>query len=113
MPNIVRHDEDLTVDVEITLNITDPIFIERINIEGNAVTLDRVIRRQFEVVEGDAFNQYFIQQAADRIRALGFFERVDITTREGSRPNQIIIDVDLTEKSNDGVAGFWHRLQYL
>ena len=106
VPNIVRHDEDLTVDVEITMNITDPVFIERINIEGNAVTLDRVIRRQFEVVEGDAFNQYFIQQAADRIRALGFFERVDITTREGSRPNQIIIDVDLTEKTTTGSLGF-------
>ncbi|RMD91768.1 MAG: outer membrane protein assembly factor BamA, partial [Alphaproteobacteria bacterium] len=74
------------------------VFVERIDIEGNTTTLDRVIRRQFDTVEGDPFNPRAIRAAADRIRALGFFSEVDVQTRPGSRPDTVIVDVNVKEQ---------------
>jgi outer membrane protein insertion porin family len=67
-------------------------------LQGNTTTLDRVIRRQFKVVEGDALNPREIRASAERIRALGFFASSNVTTREGSAPNQRIVEVSVTEK---------------
>ena len=86
------------LDVDFVLNTGPRVFIERIDIEGNQTTLDRVIRQQFEVAEGDPFNPREIQRSADRIRALGFFSQADVTSREGSTPEQIIVDVDVVEQ---------------
>lgn len=97
-PRILRDDDTLEVNVEITLSRGQRLFVERIDIEGNSTTLDRVIRRQFELAEGDAFNRREIQEATDRIRALGFFSDVSVETREGSSPDQAIIDVNVVEK---------------
>jgi len=73
------------------------IFVERIDIEGNNTTLDRVIRSRFDVVEGDPFNPRQIRESAERIRALGYFSNADVDAREGSSPEQVVIDVDVTE----------------
>lgn len=97
-PRITRNDRDLTLDVTFELTRGDRIFIERIDIEGNSTTLDRVIRRQFKVVEGDPFNTREIRKAAERIRALDFFANSGVRSREGSSPNQVVIDVDVEEK---------------
>ncbi|MEH6738934.1 MAG: outer membrane protein assembly factor BamA, partial [Sulfitobacter sp.] len=67
-------------------------------IEGNTTTLDRVVRRQFDSVEGDPFNPREIRQSAERIRALGYFETAEVNAREGSTPEQVVIDVDVEEK---------------
>ncbi len=96
-PRISRNDRDLTLDVEFALVRGDRIFVERIDIEGNATTLDRVVRRQFRVVEGDPFNPREIRESAERIRALGFFSNVEVDAREGSAPDQVIVDVDVEE----------------
>jgi outer membrane protein insertion porin family len=96
-PRISRNDRALTLDVNFALVRGERIFVERINIEGNTTTLDRVIRSQFEVVEGDPFNPRQIRQSAERIRALGFFSNVDVNTREGSAPDQVVVDVDVEE----------------
>jgi outer membrane protein insertion porin family len=98
-PRITRNDRDLTLDVEFALVRGPRVFVERIDIEGNTTTLDRVIRRQFDVVEGDPFNPRQIREAAERIRALGFFENADVNAREGSRPDQVVVDVDVEETS--------------
>ncbi|MEM8775103.1 MAG: outer membrane protein assembly factor BamA [Pseudomonadota bacterium] len=103
-PVITRNDRDLTLDVEFLLTRGDRIFVERIDIEGNATTLDRVIRNQFDVVEGDPFNPRQIRQAADRIRALRFFQDVQVEAREGSRPDQVIVDVDVEETSTGSLS---------
>lgn len=97
-PRITRHDDTRTLDVAFELVRGPRIFVERIDIEGNTTTLDRVIRRQFEVVEGDPFNPRQIREAAERIRALGFFDNPEVTTREGSTPEQLIVDVNVEEK---------------
>ncbi|WP_438981778.1 outer membrane protein assembly factor BamA, partial [Lentibacter sp.] len=97
-PRITRNDRDLTLDVEFVLSKGERIFVERIDIEGNATTLDRVVRRQFRVAEGDPFNPREIRESAERIRALGFFGDAQVNAREGSTPNTVIVDVDVVEK---------------
>ncbi|MBC6441619.1 MAG: outer membrane protein assembly factor BamA [Rhodobacteraceae bacterium] len=104
-PRVTRNDDDLTINIEFELVRGPRLFIERINIEGNSHTLDRVIRREFDIVEGDPFNARKMQQAADRIRALGYFSRVDVESREGSRPGSVIIDVNV-EEITTGTLGF-------
>lgn len=97
-PRVVRNDRDLTLDVEFVLSRGQRVFVERIDIEGNTTTLDRVIRRQFKVVEGDPFNPREIRDAAERVRALGYFAAADVDAREGSSPDQVVIDVDVEEQ---------------
>ena len=103
-PRITRNDRDLTLDVEFVLQRGPRVFVERIDIEGNTTTLDRVIRRQFDVVEGDPFNPRAIRQAADRIRALRYFEDVEVNAREGSRPDQVVIKTDVEETTTGTVS---------
>ncbi|MFO7757554.1 MAG: outer membrane protein assembly factor BamA [Roseovarius sp.] len=103
-PRVTRNDRDLTLDVEFVLQRGPRVFVERIDIEGNTTTLDRVIRRQFDLVEGDPFNPRAIRQAAERIRALRFFENVDVNAREGSRPDQVIIETDVEETTTGSVS---------
>lgn len=104
-PRITRNDADLTLDVEFAVIRGPRVFVERIDIEGNATTLDRVVRRQFRTVEGDPFNPREIRDAAERIRALNYFSTADVNTREGSGPDQVIVDVDLDETTT-GSLGF-------
>ena len=93
----VRDPRNLTIDVNYVLVPGERVFIERIDIEGNGTTLDRVIRNQFRSVEGDPLNSREVQESAQRIRALGFFEGVNVDTRAGSSPSQRIVDVDVQE----------------
>jgi len=72
--------------------------VERIDIEGNTTTLDRVIRRQFDSVEGDPFNPREIRESAERIRALDYFETAQVNARQGSSPEQVVVDVDVVEQ---------------
>lgn len=104
-PRVTRNDRTLELNVEFVITRGQRVFIERIDIEGNTTTLDRVVRRQFKVVEGDPFNPREIRESAERIRALGFFSRADVEAREGSSPEQVIVDVDV-EESPTGSIGF-------
>ncbi|UWQ30716.1 outer membrane protein assembly factor BamA [Leisingera sp. M523] len=97
-PRVTRNERDLTLDIEFVLRRGPRVFVERIDIEGNTTTLDRVIRQQFRSVEGDPFNPRSIRNSAERIRALGFFANADVETREGSSSDQVIIDVDVEEQ---------------
>ena len=97
-PRIDRNDRDLTLDVTYVLSKGPRVFVERIDIEGNTTTLDRVIRREFDSVEGDPFNPREIRQAAERIRALGYFETAEVNAREGSSGEQVVVHVDVEEK---------------
>ncbi|WP_442970520.1 outer membrane protein assembly factor BamA [Roseovarius sp. D22-M7] len=103
-PRVTRNDRELTLDVEFVLQRGPRVFVERIDIEGNTTTLDRVIRRQFDIVEGDPFNPRAIRQAAERIRALRYFENVDVNAREGSRPDQVVIETDVEETTTGSVS---------
>lgn len=104
-PRITRNDADLTLDVEFVISRGERVFVERIDIEGNTTTIDQVIRRQFTAVEGDPFDPRAIRQAAERIRATGFFSDVAVEGRPGSSPDQVIVDVDVEEQPT-GSLGF-------
>jgi outer membrane protein insertion porin family len=104
-PQITRNERTQTLDVNFVLSRGPRIFVERIDIEGNQTTLDRVIRDQFRVAEGDPFNPREIRNAAERIRALGYFEDVEVETREGTSPEQVIVDVNVVEQPT-GSFGF-------
>ena len=103
-PRVERNDRTLTLDVTYVLSRGPRVFVERIDIEGNTTTLDRVIRRQFDSVEGDPFNPREIRQAAERIRALDYFETADVNAREGSSPEQVVVDVDVVEKPTGSLS---------
>ena len=97
-PRITKNDADLTVDIAFELVQGERVFVERIDITGNTRTLDRVIRRQFRLVEGDAFNARELRNADNRIQALGYFSAVDVQVREGSSPSRAIIGVAVEEQ---------------
>lgn len=96
-PRVTRNDRDGTVDVTFAITKGPRIFVERIDIEGNTTTLDSVIRRQFRSVEGDPLNPREIAQAAERIRALGFFGDVQVDKVPGTAPDQDVVKVAVTE----------------
>jgi outer membrane protein insertion porin family len=104
-PRLTRNDETLTLDVEFNITRGDRVFVERIDIEGNATTMDRVIRRQFRTAEGDPLDPREIRQGAERIRALGFFADAQVAARPGSSEGQVIVDVDV-EETPTGSLGF-------
>ncbi|WP_226781070.1 outer membrane protein assembly factor BamA [Oceaniglobus trochenteri] len=103
-PKVDRDDRNLILNIDYVLERGPRVFVERIDIEGNATTLDRVIRRQFDVVEGDPFNPRQIRQAAERIRALGYFANAEVNTREGSASDQVIVDVDVEEQPTGNLS---------
>jgi outer membrane protein insertion porin family len=103
-PRVTRNDRDLTLDVDFVLERGERIFVERIDISGNTSTLDRVIRRQFRVAEGDPFNPREIRAAAERIRALGYFGTSDVNAREGSSPEQVVVDVKVSEEPTGNLS---------
>ena len=97
-PRITRNMRNQTLDLTFALTRGQRVFVERIDIEGNTTTLDEVIRRQFGTVEGDPFNPREIRNSAERIRALGYFADAQVETREGSTPQQVIVDVNVEEQ---------------
>ncbi|WP_206378285.1 outer membrane protein assembly factor BamA [Sneathiella limimaris] len=108
-PRIDRNPDDLTIGVTYEINKGSRVYVERINITGNVRTLDHVIRREFRLVEGDAFNTALLRRSQSRIRSLNFFEKVEVTQDEGSAPDKTVINVDVQEKSTGELsigAGF-------
>ncbi len=94
-----RDFENHTISVVYAIDQGAKTYVERIEIRGNTRTRDYVIRREFDVSEGDAFNQVLIQRAKRRLEALNFFETVDISTAPGSEADQVILVVDVVDKS--------------
>jgi outer membrane protein insertion porin family len=96
-PIIDRNDNSRTLDIMFQLTRGERIFVERIDILGNTTTIDRVIRNQFDTIEGDPFNPRNIRQASARINALRFFEPISVNTKAGSDDNKIVIDLKVKE----------------
>ena len=99
----VRPDTDRQPDrrlIQVTYYIEEGprVYIERINITGNIRTKDHVVRREFRLAEGDAFNPAMVDRAKRRLQSLGFFKTVDIKRRPGFAPDRVILDVDLVEQ---------------
>jgi len=97
-PRLSRDPENQTVDVTFEVSEGPRVYIERIEIVGNSRTLDRVIRREMQLVEGDAFNRVLLDRSRNRIRALGFFEEVEIEETPGTLPDRTVVQVAVTEQ---------------
>lgn len=103
-PRITRNERNQTLDLTFVLSRGQRVFVERIDIEGNTTTLDEVIRRQFTTVEGDPFNPREIRNSAERLRALGYFADVQAESRQGSSPEQVIVDVNVEEQPTGSLS---------
>ncbi|MCB1782889.1 MAG: outer membrane protein assembly factor BamA [Alphaproteobacteria bacterium] len=108
-PDIQRDRENKLVKVVFTINETPRVFVERININGNVRTLDKVVRREMMLAEGDPFNRSRLARSEKNIKDLDYFENVDVNVKPGSAPDRTVVDVDVAEKSTGELsvgAGF-------
>lgn len=96
-----------TVAIRFVIEEGPRVYIERINIRGNNRTKDYVIRREFEIGEGDAYNRVLIDRAERRLNSLGFFKKVKITNEPGSTADRVVLNVDVEDQptGNFGVSG--------
>jgi outer membrane protein insertion porin family len=96
-----------TVNLGYVIEEGPRVYIERINVRGNSRTRDYVIRREFDVGEGDAYNKVLVDRAERRLNNLGYFKRVRITNEPGSAPDRVVVNVDVEDQSTGsfGVSG--------
>lgn len=99
-----RDYENQTINITYVVEEGPRVYIERINIRGNTRTLDRVIRREFDFAEGDAYNSVMIDRAKRRLDALRYFKSVDITRQQGSASDRVIINVSVVEQPTGEVS---------
>ena len=108
-PRVRRDRKTRTIDVTFVIQEGPRVFVELVKISGNVRTLDKVIRREVLLVEGDAFNTSKLRRTRQRIRNLGFFDRVEIENKTGSARDKTVVDVTVKERSTGEVsfgAGF-------
>ncbi|MFK7943421.1 MAG: outer membrane protein assembly factor BamA [Paracoccaceae bacterium] len=103
-PRPRKNAEDRVIDVTFEIAEGPRVFIERIEIEGNTQTLDRVIRRNIDLVEGDPFDARKIRRARSRIRGLRYFSRVELETEEGSAEDRATLKVKVEEQSTGSLS---------
>ena len=98
-PAYDRDAEKRLMNITFKVGETPRVYVERIDITGNTSTRDKVIRREFRLNEGDAFNALKVKRSQDRIQSLGFFqEKLEIKQTEGSAPDRVVLGVNVEEK---------------
>jgi outer membrane protein insertion porin family len=109
-PDFNRDKDSLTMGINFRIGNAPRVYVERVDINGNTLTQDKVIRREFRLAEGDAFNSFLVKRSKDRINSLGFFqEKLDIEQKPGSAPDRIVLETNVQEKSTGELslsAGF-------
>ena len=98
-PQLQRFEDTKTIDITFQVNEGPRVYVERINIKGNTRTLDKVIRREIRIAEGDPFNRVLVDRSKARIRSLQFFGEVEIEEKPGSAPDRTELDVNVEEQS--------------
>ena len=101
---------DHTMSITFRIANAPRVYVERIDVNGNTLTQDKVVRREFRLHEGDAFNTFAVRRSQDRINSLGFFqERLEVEQKPGSAPDRIVLEANVEEKSTGELqlsAGF-------
>ncbi len=103
-PVVERDRETQKVNITFEVDEGPRTFIERIDIVGNTRTVDRVIRREMRVSEGDAFNRVLLDRSQAQIRSLGFFTDVKVEDADGSQPDRSVVTVTVEEQSTGEFA---------
>ena len=104
LPNPDRHKDQLTVDLNFNIKQGERVYIGRIDLAGNQRTIDKVIRREMQLAEGDPFSSTAIHRSEQRLKDLGFFETVKVTPVDGDQPDRANVKVEVKEKSTGEVA---------
>jgi outer membrane protein insertion porin family len=103
-PKVRRDRDKRTVDVTFDIQEGPRVYVERIDVQGNLRTEDRVIRREMRLVEGDAFNSARLRQSRRNIQNLNFFDKAEVTNVPGSAPDRTVIKAEVREKSTGEVS---------
>jgi outer membrane protein insertion porin family len=103
-PGADRNSQARTINLFFTVEEGQRTYIERINIRGNSKTRDYVVRREFDVAEGDAYNRALINRAERRLKNLNYFKTVKITTEPGSAPDRVVLNVDVEDQSTGEIS---------
>jgi outer membrane protein insertion porin family len=93
-----------TINLLYTIDDGKRVYVERIEIHGNTKTHDDVIRREFDIGEGDAYNRALVDRVERRLKALGYFKTVTITTQPGSAPDRVVLSVAVQEQDTGNFA---------
>jgi outer membrane protein insertion porin family len=109
-PSFDRDKDAKTMSITFKVDDAPRVYVEQININGNTLTQDKVVRREFRLTEGDPFNSFQVKRSSDRIQSLGFFqEKLEIEQKPGSSPDRVILEANVEEKSTGELqlsAGF-------
>lgn len=109
-PDFQRDKETLTMGITFNVAESPRVFVERIDINGNTLTQDKVVRREFRLNEGDAFNSIQVKRTAERIKSLGYFqEDLEVEQTQGTAPDRIVLTSNVEEKATGELslsAGF-------
>ncbi|MGN6374947.1 MAG: outer membrane protein assembly factor BamA [Sphingomonas sp.] len=98
-PEFTPHRDTQTMDINFHIGEAKRTYVERIDINGNTVTEDKVVRREMRVAEGDAFNSFQVKRSSDRINSLGYFQdKFELKQVQGSAPDRVILQANLQEK---------------
>ena len=98
-PDFVRDKDKLTMSVTFRVAEAPRVYVERVDINGNTRTKDKVIRRELRLAEGDAFNSFKVKRSRDRIQSLGYFQdKLEIEQKPGSAPDKVVLETNVQEK---------------
>lgn len=98
-PDFARNKDDLTMSVTFRIAEAPRVYVERVDVNGNTLTQDKVVRREFRIAEGDAFNTFQIKRSSNRIKSLGYFqEKFEIEQKPGSAPDRIVLEANIEER---------------
>lgn len=98
-PNFDHDGKNLTMGVTFQIGEAPRVYVERIDVNGNTLTQDKVIRREFRLSEGDAFNSLQVKRSSDRIKSLGYFqEKFEVEQKPGSQKDRIRLEANVEEK---------------
>ena len=103
-PRISRDRERKSISVAYEVQEGPRVYVDRININGNTRTLDKVVRREMRLAEGDAFNSAKMRRSRQRLRYLGFFDKADVTNVPGESPDRTVVNVDVQERSTGEIS---------
>jgi outer membrane protein insertion porin family len=99
-PQFDRQKDTRTMNITFRVADAPRVYVERIDVNGNTLTQDKVVRREFRLAEGDAFNSFSVKRSEDRIKSLGYFqEKLEIAQTQGSQPDRVILQANVEEKS--------------
>ena len=98
-PEFLPNRESKTMDVRFVMNEAPRVYVEQIDVNGNTLTQDKVVRREFRIAEGDAFNSLSVKRSTNRINSLGYFqENFEIEQKPGTQLDRILLEANVEEK---------------